>query len=295
MRERVVLLTRLSQQTVLERRYGTAGQLRFALKESSQGLMDLDRAVREESMQSRAVRRIRESLPSEIRCVAIDREIVSQFLFEPEDLVIAVGQDGLVANVGKYLEGQPLVGVNPDPLSIDGALLSFTVETCLAAMPKILADACPVREATLAEATTSDRQILRGLNEIFVGSPNHQSARYRISHDGFDEMHSSSGLIVATGTGSSGWLRSMVGDSVAFDPAEERLEFAVREAWPGRGFEATLRQGRVTRDRPLQIESRMESGVIFADGIEGDPIRFDAGVVVTIVPSERRVRLVVDA
>lgn len=295
MRERVVLLTRLSQQRVLERRYGTTGQVRFALRASSEGEADFERAIVEESSQSRAVRRIRGALPAELRCVEIDREMVAQFLFEPGDLVIAVGQDGLVANVGKYLDGQPLAGVNPDPKTIDGALLSFSVESCIAALPAMIADGQPVREATLAETTTSDRQILRGLNEIFVGSPNHQSARYRISYDGSDELQSSSGLIIATGTGSSGWLRSLEGDRAAFDPADDCLEFVVREAWPGRGFAATVLRGRVTRDRPLQVESRMESGVIFADGIEGDPVRFDAGIIATIAPSERRVRLVIDA
>ena len=263
MRERVVLLTRLSQQRVLERRYGTMGQVRFALRESKRGLSDVQRATAEEDARSRAVRTIRESIPPDLRVVEIDREMVAQFLFEKNDLVIAIGQDGLVANVGKYLEGQPLVGVNPDPAVIDGALLAFSVETCIAALPAILADQQPMRQATLAEATTTDRQLLRGLNEIFVGSPNHQSARYVLHHGGRDELQSSSGLVVATGTGSSGWLRSMVGDEGAFDPAEDRLEFVVREAWPGRGFGATLLRGEVTKRRPLQIESRMESGVIF--------------------------------
>jgi len=292
MRERVVILTRLSQQRVLERRYGTAGQVRFALGVSRKGLEDLDRATREESAQTTAVRTIRDALPPDLKTVEIDRDMVAQFLFEPRDLVIALGQDGLVANVGKYLEGQPLAGVNPDPQTIDGALLAFTVETCVAALPAMLADRRPVREATLAEATTSDRQTLRGLNEIFVGVSSHQSARYRLQFDGADELQSSSGLIVATGTGSSGWLRSLKGDEAVFDPADDLLEFVVREAWPGRGYAATLLSGRVTRDRPLQIESRMEAGVLFADGIEADPVRFDAGIVATIAPSERRVRLV---
>jgi NAD kinase len=282
MRERAVILTRLSQQRVLERRYGTAGQLRFALQASRKGLEDLDRAVHEESAQTKAVRVIRDALPSELRTVEIDRDMVAQFLFEPGDLVIAVGQDGLVANVGKYLDGQPLAGVNPDPQVIDGTLLPFSVETCVAALPAMLTDRRPIREVTLAEATTSDRQILRGLNEIFVGVPSHQSARYRLSHDGADELQSSSGLIIATGTGSSGWLRSLEGDDALFDPAEDALEFAVREAWPGRGYAATLLRGRVTRERPLEVESRMEAGILFADGIEADPVRFDAGVVVTI-------------
>jgi hypothetical protein len=36
----------------------------------------------------------------------------------------------------------------------------------------------------------------------------------------------------------------------------------------------------------------MDAGTIFADGIEGDAVRFDAGMTLTVRPSERRVRLV---
>jgi NAD kinase len=159
-------------------------------------------------------------------------------------------------------------------------------------MYEALNDRQPVREATLAEAQTSDRQVLRGLNEIFVGVPNHQSARYRIRHGDKEEVQSSSGLIVSTGTGSTGWLKSLRGEGAVFDPAADELHFVVREAWPGRGFGATLIEGKIERTAPLFIESRMDQGTIFADGIEADAVRFDAGVSVTIAPAERRVRLV---
>jgi hypothetical protein len=292
MRQRVVILTRPSAKQTFVGRYGTEGQTRFVMAASARGKVDFATAEAEDIAQSRAVSAIRTQLPEEVKLAEIDRGMVAQFLFEPHDLVVAIGQDGLVANVGKYLDGQPLVGVNPDPANIDGSLLPFTVETFMAALPQMLVDRRPMREATLAEAQTSDRQTLRGLNEIFVGVPTHQSARYRIVHGRSEELQSSSGLIVATGTGSTGWLKSLRGGNAVFDPADDRLHFIVREAWPGRGFAATLIEGDVTREQPLVIESRMDQGILFADGIEADPVRFDAGVTVTIAPSTRRVRLV---
>jgi NAD kinase len=291
-RQRVVILTRPSAKQTFVQRYGSEGQTRFAMAQSSKGATDFKKAEVEDSAQARAVMRIRKAMPSSVKLAEIDRGMVAQFLFEPHDLVVAVGPDGLVANVGKYLDGQPLAGVNPDPATIDGSLLAFDADTFVAALPQVLNDRRPMREATLAEAQTSDRQTLRGLNEIFVGVPSHQSARYRIRHGAGDEVQSSSGLIVSTGTGSTGWLKSLRGEEAVFDPAADELAFIVREAWPGRGFAATLVEGRVTRETPLFIESRME-GTIFADGIEADAVRFDAGMSVTIAPAERRVRLVV--
>jgi NAD kinase len=291
MRERIVILTRLSDKEALERRFGTFLQARFVMAQAAAGAADFARAEHQDDVQGRVTRRIRDAIPDEVSVVEIDRSLVAQFLFEPNDLVVAVGQDGLVANAGKYVDGQPLAGVNPDPESIDGALLAFSVDHFVAVLPEILADRRPCHEVALAEAVTNDGQVLRGFNEIFVGMPNHQSARYRIAHGAASELQSSSGVIVATGSGSTGWLRSLLGDGAALDPAAAVLRFCVREAWPGRGFSAAVLTGEVTASAPLVIESRMPNGVIFADGIESDAIAFDAGMTVTIAPSPRRLRL----
>jgi len=292
MRSRVVILTRQTQTETLVRRYGSEGQAKFMLAQAAGGTASFRRAKAYESAENAALRTLRAAIPDEVKAVEIDRGLVAQFLFEPHDLVVAVGQDGLVANVGKYLDGQPLAGVNPDPANIDGALLPFDMPGFIAVLRDALNDARPSRDATLAEATTSDKQTLYGLNEIFVGVPGHQSARYRLYFKGQEHEQSSSGLIVATGTGSSGWLKSLQGEKAAFDPADDRLRFAVREAWPGKGFSAKLTHGDITEAQPLVIESRMESGVVFADGIEQDSMRFDAGVTLTIRPAHRKVRLI---
>jgi NAD kinase len=62
----------------------------------------------------------------------------------------------------------------------------------------------------MAHARLDDGQQLLALNEIFVGHRTHQSARYRIRPaDEQEERHSSSGVIVSTGTGATGWARSI--------------------------------------------------------------------------------------
>jgi NAD kinase len=292
MRSRVVILTRQTQAETLVRRYGSEGQAKFMLAQAAGGTASFKRAKAYESAENAALRKLRAAIPDDVKTVEIDRGLVAQFLFEPHDLVVAVGQDGLVANVGKYLDGQPLAGVNPDPDNIDGALLPFDMPGFIAVLRDALNDRRPSRDATLAEAITSDKQTLYGLNEIFVGVPGHQSARYRLYFKGQEHEQSSSGLIVATGTGSSGWLKSLQGEKAAFDPADDRLRFAVREAWPGKGFSAKLTHGDITGAQPLTIESRMEAGIVFADGIEQDSLRFDAGITLTIRPARRKVHLI---
>ena len=45
------------------------------------------------------------SLPGDVRQARVERGDLDRYLFAPEDIIIAVGQDGLVANVAKYLVG----------------------------------------------------------------------------------------------------------------------------------------------------------------------------------------------
>ena len=152
MRQRVVILTRATAKQSFVARYGSEGQTKFAMAQSVRGQTDFAKAEVEDSSQALAVVRIRKALPGDMKLAEIDRGMVAQFLFEPHDLVVAVGQDGLVANAGKYLDGQPIAGVNPDPETIDGALLAFNVDTFLASLNDLLNDRRPVREATLASA-----------------------------------------------------------------------------------------------------------------------------------------------
>ena len=52
----------------------------------------------------------------------LDRELVPTYTFLREDVIVTLGQDGLVANTAKYAAGQPIIAVNPDPERFDGVL-----------------------------------------------------------------------------------------------------------------------------------------------------------------------------
>lgn len=54
------------------------------------------------------------SVPASWRLAVALRDQLPRFLFEPDDLIAVVGQNGLVPNAGKYLDGQPVFGICPD-------------------------------------------------------------------------------------------------------------------------------------------------------------------------------------
>jgi hypothetical protein len=246
--------------------------------------------------QLEAERLVAAAIPLRWRRALIQRAQLDRFLFAAEDIVVAVGQDGLVANVAKYLADQPVVGINPGRW--DGVLVRHAPKHTADLLQLAERRRAKVESRTLVEAKTSDGQRLRALNEIFIGHERHQSARYLLSVAGQRERHSSSGLIITTGTGATGWARSIHRqrrDAVALpEPTEERLAFFVREAWPSSTTGTEVTQGAVDAGARVFVRSEMnQGGVAFGDGIEDDRIELPFGQEIEVAISARRLQLVV--
>ncbi len=290
---RAVVVTRPTDLEMLLLRHGTLAQARFFLESRGQAVQPvLDRA----RVQDEAVHAVSAAIPSSWRRARIQRSDLDRFLFEKDDVVIAVGQDGLVANVAKYLHGQPVIGVNPSKQLFDGVLVRHAPSHIV----KLLDDAArgaACEERTMVQATTSDGQTLVALNEVYVGHRTHQSSRYRIGFSGQDERHSSSGLIVCTGTGSTGWARSvsMRRENCAPlpEPLSKDLTFLVREAWPSVVTGTAIVDGRFSPGTALTITSEMNvDGIVFGDGIEQDALELPFGQVLTVQASPIALHLV---
>ncbi|MFN3725254.1 MAG: hypothetical protein ACK4SZ_03000 [Allosphingosinicella sp.] len=291
---RVVIVTRETEYELLLARHGTREAVRFHLETRGKRL---DAVEARHHALVEAVRRLRAGLPRSWRQAAVRRDELDRFLFGPGDLIAAVGQDGLIANVAKYLDGQPVVGVNPDPSTIDGVLARISPQVAADVLGAVAAGEATVQARTMVQAVLDSGESLLALNEIFVGHRSHQSALYEISHGNASERQSSSGIIVTSGTGATGWARSIMestGCEFRLDLCGPVAAFFVREAWPSNTTGTALTAGQLTPNSPLAVASRMDGGVIFADGIERDFLRFDWGARVSVRPAERTLLLVVE-
>lgn len=290
---RAVFVVRETDYEALLARHATRGQARFFLESRGQSLAEVEaRHARFHAVLGQA----RASVPKDWRQALARRIDLDRFLFAPEDVVVTVGQDGLVANAAKYLRAQPVIGVNPAPDLYDGTLARVPVERLSRLLPACVAGDASVERRTMVQADLDGGEQLLALNEIFVGHRSHQSARYRIEIDGAAEDQSSSGLIVASGTGQTGWARS-IGEATqrtfGIGAEESAVGYWVREPFPSVATGTALRAGRLA-GAALAVTSRMnEGGVIFADGIEQDFIAFDWGRRVELGPATRTLSLVV--
>jgi hypothetical protein len=251
---------------------------------------------------------VQRSIEVGLKVQAIDRGLVPTFTFLPEDLVVTLGQDGLVANTAKYIGSQPIVAVNPDPERFDGILLPFLPSDTAHAIEQVIEGRCRIRAVTLAEAKLNDGQRLLAFNDLFLGAQTHVSARYRIRWNKLEEPQSSSGVLVSTGAGSTGWISSVFNmasgvaaltgghgvKSMRMDWEDRRLLFVVREPFVSRHSQVSVIAGVVGPQQTLELESLMPSGgVIFSDGIEADYLQFNSGSIVTVKAAEETAQLVV--
>lgn len=291
---RVVLVHRRTELEEVLDRHPTRGQAEFFLRTRGRDL-DGVQAAHDEVVDARRV--VGASVPHGFRRADVERSDLDRFLFEPDDVVVAVGQDGLVANVAKYLDGQSVVGIDPTTGRHPGVLVRHRPAEAGEVIVGAAEGWWPVERRTMVQVALDDGQALVALNEVFVGHPSHQSARYDLlvpRADGSVEQ-SSSGVIVGTGTGATGWCASLAGERARPPalpaPGAPSLAWFVREAWPSPRTDTSRTQGRLGHDDHLVVVARGDALVVFGDGMEGDHLVATWGQSVTVGVAPTRLAL----
>ena len=290
--------TRLEQ---LIERFNSKAQAQFYI-ERSQGNFnsyELEHKVFYESLST-----LQNIVSRHLKFKIINRSFLATYIFSEKDVILVIGQDGLVANTAKYSNGLPIIGVNPDKNQYDGILLKHTTENLDNLIKNTLKGNYKSTLVTMAKATLNDGQTLLAFNDFYIGADSHVSSRYAIEFNGRKEQQSSSGILISTGAGATGWLSSIYnmaaninGDSVEIQPKitweDEKLVFVVREPFLSKLTKVTIGYGIINKQQSLKIDSLMATkGVIFSDGIESDFLKFNAGSSVEIGIAEEKANLI---
>ena len=295
---RAVVIHRRSELDLLLERHGTRGQAEFFLRSRGRDLAQVQ--PRHDALQQ-ALRQVEAAIPSGWRRADVERADLPRLRFDPEDVVLAVGQDGLVANVAKYIADQPVIGVDPEPGVNPGVLVRHAADSLVAVLAAVGSGTAPVERRCMVEAALDDGQLLRALNELYIGDPGHQSARYRLRPAGearvpdAGERQSSSGVLIGTGTGATGWCASLARDRAAPPalpgPLEERLAWFVREAWPSPSTGTAWTQGLLEADNTLLVIAEGHL-VVFGDGLESDRLQVGWGQQIVVRTAAQHLTLV---
>ncbi len=310
--DKIVVVTKKTWLEELIERFNTKSQAKFYIEHMGGSFEDYEAAHKQYYV---SLDKLKKSMPLDIKYQMIEKSFLPNFLFGPNNLVVCIGQDGLVINTAKYLENQLIIAVNPDPERFDGVMIPFSVEQFPKILKKVVDGDHSVIRVTMAVAKLNNNQQLYGVNDLFIGHKSHGSARYSITFKGRTEPHSSSGIIVSTGAGSSAWFKSIITgaiglvnqfrrndvwleqateDEYRFPWDASYLSFAVREPFISKISEATMIYDTIYSDDELIIESNMpENGVIFSDGIQKDFLEFNSGTIAKIGVADKKANLVV--
>ncbi|MCM1468027.1 MAG: hypothetical protein NC086_07760 [Alistipes sp.] len=304
---KIIIVTRKTRLSELVQKYNTLEQAKFYIEHLGADFSDY---VLEDRNYTQAVAVVKSIAEKYARIHEVDRTFLPNLIIGRDDIVITVGQDGMVANVMKYLDGHPLIGVNPDVKRWDGVLLPFEPRDLAKILPAVLAGKYNAKEVTMAKARTKDGQEMLAVNDLFIGQKTHTSAQYDIFWNDRRETQSSSGIIISTGLGATGWYKSILSEAqriaeafgvndrrIAFQPMSwscDRLTFVVREPYPSRSTQADIVFGSLAKTDTFCILSKMSAnGVIFSDGMEQDALEFNAGSEITVGIAEKKGNLVV--
>ena len=302
MPDKLVIVTRKTPLEALIQRLGTRSQAKFYLEqEAKRGGSDFASYEREDAAYARSRELLRRALPGKVRTHWIERDFLPTFTFGPQDMIVTLGADGLVVNVAKYAGGLPILAFLPEGVASESQLAPHPVSQAATLLTRAIAGSLVSRFITMACATLADGRSLHAVNELFIGARTHVSARYQLRVGEQAESQSSSGVLISTGAGSTGWLRALCAGAAGISgkpapchfPAEsDKLVYAVREPWPSKTTGARLVYGELASGQALELVSQMPTGgVIFSDGIESDFLPFESGAVARITVADQKAQL----
>jgi NAD kinase len=298
----IIVKNKTRLESLIER-FNTKAQAKFYIERLGGDFDDYE--IEHETFHN-SLNSLQTQLSKLIKNKTVERIYLPSFIFSEKNLIVVIGQDGLVANTAKYSNSCPIVAVNPDKERYDGILLPFDTSDFAQGIENVITDRYDAKTVRFAEAKLNDGQRILAFNDLFIGASSHISARYKISFNSKTEEHSSSGLIVSTPAGSTGWLSSIFnmayGVTSIFEknlkPKRPKLKdnellFAVREPFQSIRTQTGITTGVIKNHSHLTIESLMPtSGVIFSDGIETDFLKFNSGAIATIGIAPETAKLV---
>jgi len=182
------------------------------------------------------------------------------------DLVVTVGGDGTLLETSHLIGKQTLLGVNAAPFDSTGALCRARLDNFLTLLVDLISGDLKPKKIPRLKIKIEGKVVPEpALNEaLFANSSPAGTSRYLIQLGKRSEEHKSSGIWIASGTGSTAAIRSAGGKRVS--PEKTSIQFAVREIFPEKGRKFKILRGILPKGSRLVLFSKMRQGSVFIDG-----------------------------
>lgn len=214
------------------------------------------------------------------------------------DLVVALGGDNHFTYVAHHSQGVPILGCNSDEKTSFGALLSFTPETLKLTLKEDWKNTQTENWSMIyGEIEYIDGkkiQTIPCVSEISIRNNNPDlTSRYILYYDDIIEEQKSSGLLLYTGAGYTGWYMSCTGlksinpknfpkDATFFKAYSRELSYKARK---------NLKLHDFTVYSKLKVVSEMD-GSISIDALPERIYPFPAGTVAKFFLSNEKLKVI---
>ncbi|MFO0415839.1 MAG: hypothetical protein ACK5Y6_00990 [Pseudomonadota bacterium] len=148
--------------------------------------------------------------------------------------IVALGGDDFLKLVSQHIEDLPVLGVNSDPATSTGVLLSTSIEKLPEAIQALETDSYKIERWTRVELTIDGTSCGRALNDVVLGKRDFRHmSRHELEVHGEKTQQRSSGILISTGAGSTGWFSSaglyLGGKDRSFSREAPYIRFELRE------------------------------------------------------------------
>ena len=264
----MVVVSRRSELDELLARHGTRGAAAYFLRQRGR---DLDEVTARHEALRKALTEVGAAVPADWRRGHVERADLPRFLFGPEDIVVAVGP----GRPGRQRREVPRraagdrrrPGAGPQSGRARAARRRRRRAACCRQQ-----EAGEERTMVVAPRSTTGRSSTASTRSTSGTPATSPRATCSATPDGGRERQSSSGLIVGTGTGATGWCASIARERGAAPalpaPGRPALCWFVREAWPSPATGVQQDAGLLAAGEEIELTSESERLVVFADGLE---------------------------
>ncbi len=241
------------------------------------------------------LKRFLEYFPEESQLII--GEQLTRELVRPDSLLIAFGGDDFFKYASQFVEDEYFIGVNGERLTSNGALTPFDSESFGSLLPSLENSQFNFEEWTRLTASINGKVLPKlAVSEIFIGSPfRKRSSKYALEYADLKERLSNSGLLVATGAGSTGWYHAAAScehqEAEIFPRTSSEARFYTTEAFFGRLNAKFPRRGSISANEVLTVTNTSHfPEIVSIDSIADYPFR--RGTIAKINIAEKSLRVV---
>lgn len=287
--EKILIVAKQSKYEYEKEKFGLSDeQIREKYKSEH---ANLEAILNSHELQLKSRARLKELLPN-ADMITMDQ------LKEPVrgyDLVISFGGDNSFTYTSHFVGNTPIMGVNSDPQRSTGALCAWSSQNLDEVTANITNENYKIQEWPRLEAKIDGKPIMPATSEYFFGERMRKDmTRHVLEYRGKKYEQKNSGMIIATGAGSTGWydsaIKYLLPQGNQFPKTEKKAVFIMSEPYKPKPDEALA--GELLPGEQLTLHS-LNDGAGYASTDSWEEHDFSRGKTAVVTLSEQPLRVIV--